>query len=41
MKDEYGALVKWYWEVKSIVLREEIFTVSLCPTKIQHGLVWD
>jgi hypothetical protein len=41
MKNEYAALVEWYWQGTTKVLGEETVLVSLCPPKLPHGLAWD
>jgi hypothetical protein len=38
--NEYGAMVEWYWEGKTEVLREKPVPVQLFPPQILHGQDW-
>ena len=40
-RNEYGAVVEWYWQGKTEVFGETPVSVPLCTPQIPHGLAWD
>jgi hypothetical protein len=40
-KYEGGALLEWYWQVKTGVLWETPVSTPLCPPQFPHALAWD